>query len=82
MMIASPKKPGVAIWATAVVVAALVAYPLSAGPASWVCRHRLASETMVTSIYAPIIWLIDNPSRPLYDTWIGNLFEWYISLWS
>jgi hypothetical protein len=29
------KKPGVAFWATAVVVVVLVAHPLSFGPACW-----------------------------------------------
>jgi hypothetical protein len=31
------KKPGVAFWATVVVVAVLLAYPLSFGPACWIC---------------------------------------------
>jgi hypothetical protein len=30
------KKPGVAFWATVVVVVVLVAYPLSFGPACWI----------------------------------------------
>jgi hypothetical protein len=36
------KKPGVAFWATLVLIAGLVAFPLSAGPASWACEHGLA----------------------------------------
>jgi hypothetical protein len=33
------KKSGVAFWATAVVVVALVGYPLSFGPACWILDH-------------------------------------------
>jgi hypothetical protein len=77
----SRKKPGVAFWASVAVVVVFVAYPLSVGPASWACEHGLASEATLEPIYAPIFWLIDDPSRPLYDTWVGNLIEWYVELW-
>jgi hypothetical protein len=35
-MTSARTKPGVAFWATVVVVVALVAYPLSFGPACWI----------------------------------------------
>jgi hypothetical protein len=38
-MTPSRKKPGVAFWAT-VVVAALIAYPVSFGPACWLTSRR------------------------------------------
>ena len=37
------KKPGVAFWATVVVVVALVTYPLSFGPACWWLTKRSVS---------------------------------------
>jgi hypothetical protein len=43
----------VAFWAAVVVVLAPVAYPLSAGPASWAFEHGLASEAVVGTVYAP-----------------------------
>jgi hypothetical protein len=54
----SPKKPGMAFWATVVVVAALVAYPLSFGPACWLATHAnggLLSDRCLTTAYWPIL---------------------------
>ena len=55
-MTSSRKKPGVAFWATAVVVVLLVAYPLSFGPAVWLTARGLFSESTVQSFYLPILW--------------------------
>ena len=49
------KKPGVAFWATVVVVVALVAYPLSFGPACWMVRRGLISPPIVAHFYRPIL---------------------------
>jgi len=38
------KKPGVAFWATVVVVVALLAYPLSFGPACWIADRENISR--------------------------------------
>ncbi len=75
----SRKKPGVAFWATMVVVAGLVAYPLSFGPACWMFENRLVplrwiktAETVfhplgLAAQSSPNVW------RVLYDyAHIGN----------
>ena len=59
-MTAPRKKPGVAFWATAVVVVALVAYPLSFGPACWFTSRVNLSGKFVTIPYRPIVWLFCN----------------------
>ena len=38
------KKPGVAFWATIVVVTALVVYPLSTGPMYWLASRTSARD--------------------------------------
>ena len=52
------KKPGVAFWATVVVVVALALYPLSFGPACWVADHYCDShpalQRTAISAYRPL----------------------------
>ena len=54
------KKPGVAFWATVVVVVA-VAYPLSAFPMLWL-REYLPNpaQDAVRWIYTPLHWFVAN----------------------
>jgi hypothetical protein len=47
------KKPGVAFWATVIVVA-LLAYPLSFGPACWAYKWGFLGKVRLRSIYAPV----------------------------
>jgi hypothetical protein len=76
------KKPGVAFWATVVVVVVLVAYPLSFGPACWLfATSRPTRITLVSAApdpryapraYWPIGWLAKNgPGR------VGDVIFWY-----
>jgi hypothetical protein len=59
------KKPGVAFWATAVVVVVLVAYPLSFGPAcAYVNRGNLA-PTLLKTVYAPCLYLAFEGPVPI-----------------
>ncbi len=51
-MTASRKKPGVAFWATLVVVVAIVAYPLSFGPACWIASR--SESWKIPTFYWPI----------------------------
>jgi hypothetical protein len=51
----SNKKPGVAFWATSVIVVALVAYPLSFGPACWGVRRGLIPPQTAARVYGPIL---------------------------
>ena len=50
------KKPGVAFWATVALVAVLVGYPLSIGPAVWLTARGYFRESAVQSFYMPIFW--------------------------
>ncbi len=52
------KKPGVAFWATVVVVCLPLLYVLSVGPACWVATHTdLFGNGDLPVIYRPIGWL-------------------------
>jgi len=74
----SRKKPGVAFWATVMVVVMLVLYPLSFGPACWISNRAGIGSSVVATIYRPITWamnsgclprLIDGPYREYYLWW-------------
>ena len=56
----SRKKPGVAFWATMVVVVALVVYPLSFGPACALCDRDLVAVQSMQSIYRPVIFAMSS----------------------
>jgi hypothetical protein len=49
------KKPGVAFWATVMVVVAALAYPLSSGPVGCIAGVELWER-----LYAPLIWIADR----------------------
>jgi len=52
------KKPAVAFWTTAMVLALLVGYLLSFGPACW-CTSRLnAGASAMSVIYRPLTWVM------------------------
>jgi hypothetical protein len=54
-MTSSSKKPGVAFWATVLVVVGLVAYPLSFGPACWISSQaEVATERLILMAYRPL----------------------------
>jgi hypothetical protein len=79
------KKPGVAFWATVVVVVGLVAYPLSFGPACWWFSLPRSdgpwlismsdAEPHAPQIYWPIGWLTQNGPES-----IRGIIEWYGTL--
>jgi len=74
-MTASPKKPGVAFWATVAMVVVLVAYPLSYGPACWLVGHRLLPNWTMRPLevfYRPIGWLYKYGPTP-----VRNAVVWY-----
>jgi hypothetical protein len=74
-MTSDRKKPGVAFWATVVVVALLVSYPLSFGPACWInCRTEIGTRHMAV-VYRPVCWA--------WARWPGLLqtpIRWYATL--
>jgi hypothetical protein len=52
------KKPGAALWCSVALIVALIAYPLSFGPACWATsRLRVGADT-VSLIYQPITWAV------------------------
>ncbi len=81
------KKPGVAFWAI-VVVAGLVLYLASFGPASWLASRRLLPEWTsgpVEWFYAPLRFLAllggdpsatEGPEGPF-----GRVLLWYARFW-
>ena len=81
--VASRKQPGLAFWATVVVVAGLVLYPLSFGPACWWFAGPQRAGLFCagfTDRYAPIYywpigWLADRSPLVLHDAII-----WYARL--
>jgi hypothetical protein len=86
---ADHKNPGVAFWATVVVVVALVPYPLSFGPACWwFAKHSTGWDGCVGTsppgiaprAYWPFGWLAENGSRPVHDAifWYATLREGYV----
>ncbi len=73
------KKPAAAFWITVALVAVLVGYPLSFGPACWVCSRvpqSSASWEVTDFLYAPMLrawWHADQGA-------IGNVISWYANL--
>ncbi len=68
------KQPGVAFWATVVVVVVLLAYPLSFGPSCWWFTRPIALPESVSAyvearrappLYQPIAWVAENGPSPI-----------------
>jgi hypothetical protein len=78
----SRKKPGVAFWASVVVVTVLIGYPLLFGPAQFVrvqqrCPQWLDDTILI--VYGPIIWLLEYHINLVPD-WYKSYFAWWQSL--
>jgi hypothetical protein len=50
------KKPGMAFWATVVVVVVLV-YPASFGPACWLVERGTLPISGTATVYRPVLWM-------------------------
>jgi hypothetical protein len=59
------KKPGVAFWAS--VVVAVLIYPLSFGPACWICTRSPMVEIwdFPDRAYQPILWAWKEGPKPM-----------------
>jgi hypothetical protein len=57
LMTSDRKKPGVAFWATVVVVV-LLAYPISFGPACWISSQTGFALRALPIIYRPLVLLM------------------------
>ncbi|HLJ12101.1 MAG TPA: hypothetical protein VKU82_12980 [Planctomycetaceae bacterium] len=73
------KKPGVAFWATVVLVG-LALYVLGAGPAAWMIENDWPAPAIAEVLmwfYSPLGWLYDNAPEPFC-----RVMDWYAGLWS
>jgi hypothetical protein len=71
------KKPGMAFWATVVVVVALLAYLLSFGPACWLSAKRPGDRTRPHSammVYLPLGAIANS------ETWAGEIVRRWMLL--
>jgi hypothetical protein len=73
-MISSGKKPGVAFWATVVVVVVLIAYPLSIGPACWISSRANLGTYEVMDVYSPLLTLAMSTDS---KTVVNRVIWWY-----
>jgi hypothetical protein len=69
------RKPTAAFWITVALVAVLVGYPLSFGPACWVTSRTNSGAGLVPKIYRPITWAMSTD-----ETALGNLIDWYAEI--
>jgi hypothetical protein len=71
------KKPGVAYWATVVLVVVML-YVASFGPACWLADKGFVSGRKIEHAYRPIVAWMLSPSLPLhslisrYAVWCGG----------
>jgi len=87
-MASSHKKPGVAFWATVVVVAGLL-YVASLGPMCWLCGNWAEDNTFMVKVvpntYYPILWLARIARREVapgqfQESWLDHCIEWCSTL--
>jgi hypothetical protein len=69
------KKPGVAFWATVVVVAVLL-YPISFGPACWITSRTNMGASAIPAVYRPLTWAMS----PNSETMINRVSTWYAKI--
>jgi hypothetical protein len=71
------RRPTIGFWGAVIVTAALILYPLSAGPAAWVAIRFLPDSSIATvdRCYTPVIWLMTR-TGPTAAVW-----RWYITCW-
>jgi hypothetical protein len=67
-------------WAKRVAIAlivALIVYPLSIGPATWLDERGLLPVSAVPLIFLPLFWTYESGPRS-----IRVATDWYIGVWS
>src|SRR5262245_14986656 len=76
-MTSSRKKPGVAFWATVVVVVVLL-YPLSFRPVCWMAEMEIVPVNSVAHMYSPVIKLVESlPDRSRLRWLAHRCASWY-----
>jgi hypothetical protein len=69
------KHPSAGFWITVALVAVLVAYPLSVGPACWIATRIDGGENAWNIAYRPIVVALLSCSDDLYDAVEGFLLR-------
>jgi hypothetical protein len=80
------KNPGLPFWVTVALVAVLVLYPLSFGPACWIASRTEWLRPTVPIVYKPMTFIVDIGPQRLDDFvwWYSNLYSadhWYFTSW-
>jgi hypothetical protein len=70
------KLPTAGFWITVALVAVLVGYPLSIGPACWISSRAQAGESLVSTVYRPLRWGMKQSEQ------IASAINWYSKLGS
>ena len=73
----SQKKPGWAFWTSVALVAVLVGYPLSFGPAVWALRNLAPPQFIRNAadvLYTPLVHGADAVGAT-------GILVWYLELW-
>ncbi|MGE5326612.1 MAG: hypothetical protein ACM3NO_06205 [Deltaproteobacteria bacterium] len=73
-MTPSRKQPGVAFWATVVVVVTILAYPLSFGPACWITSRTNFGPSAIASAFWPMTVASSRFER------VRHALNWYARL--
>jgi hypothetical protein len=72
-----PKKPGVAFWATVVLVAVPVLYVFSFGPACWIVARadENTGADLVNRFYHPVLWAHNQSFQQSGE--LHQIINWY-----
>ncbi len=74
------KTPTSGFWVTVALLAVLVAYPLSLGPACWIVP-RLWARGMMSQQVSDVLWHFYDPLRSsILPQWFADLRDWYANL--
>jgi hypothetical protein len=70
------KHPYPGFWITVALLAVLVGYPVSFGPACWMCEHGFVTARTAWLIYRPFTWFRVSGPSPI-STWIENYAKFF-----
>jgi hypothetical protein len=69
------KQPTAGVWITVALVAVLVGYPLSFGPACWLIEDHYLSPGLVARIYRPLLQVVKR-EQALPESMPRTLTSW------
>jgi len=79
-MTSDRQHPSAAFWITVALVAVLLAYPLSFGPACWLTSRTGIGAPLVPTVYCPLIRMFSEPGSTLPNSRIGQILLSYTQL--